>query len=154
MVQNPHQIPELKGCEFNSLDFSSKQSAGYHLGLEHIPVSWLSFCRFLSAAFCLIIAKASMLSVIFFRSLLSHCCLSSFSAAGPPLAQASAQALFRRIKKEKEVRRFECSQVKGKFKTYYLTKFVHFPQFKPEVQRYQRYRWHVTTRAEVNTCTF
>jgi hypothetical protein len=38
-------------------------------------------------------AKASRLSVIFFCSLISHCCLSSFSAAYPPRAQASAHAL-------------------------------------------------------------
>ena len=33
------------------------------------------------------------LSVICFLSLLIHCCLSAFSASGPPAAQASAQAL-------------------------------------------------------------
>ena len=80
----------------------SQWSSGALLCLGLAPRSWLALCRFLSSAWRLRAARASMLSVIFFRSLISHCCLSSFSAAYPPRAQASAQALFRRIKDKKQ----------------------------------------------------
>ena len=122
-----HTLPEMKVYKFNSP--TSERSAGCSLDLEHAPGSRLAFCCFLSSAWRLMAARASMLSVIFFRSLLSHCCLSSFSAAYPPRAQASAQALFGRIKNKhpRKSGRLELSQVESKSKTYCLTKLASFP---------------------------
>lgn len=68
---------------------------------KHKP-SWVSvatpsmhFCLLFSSALCLIVANASILSWIFFLSLVSHFSLSAFSASSPPTAQASAQALMK-----------------------------------------------------------